>query len=71
MTEPNRHNWAIPRPAHPHKRRSPLPWHAPKPAEEGVIDPEDRELFWYAERPQQIWEGILRWHEANGEPLFG
>lgn len=39
--------------------------------EEGVIDPEDRELFWYAETAQDIWHGILRWHEANATPLFG
>lgn len=38
--------------------------------EEGVIDPEDRELFWYAETAQDIWHGILRWHDANGTPLF-
>ena len=38
--------------------------------EQGVIDPEDRELFWYAESPQQIWEGILRWYEKKGEPLL-
>ncbi len=38
--------------------------------EEGVIDPEDRELFWFAETPQEIWEGILRWYEEMGEPLF-
>jgi uncharacterized protein (TIGR00730 family) len=37
--------------------------------EEGVIDLEDRELFWFAETAQEIWEGILRWHEAAGEPL--
>jgi len=37
---------------------------------EGVIDAEDRELFWYAENAQDIWEGILRWHEINGEPLL-
>ena len=36
---------------------------------EGVIDPEDGELFWFAETPQEIWDGILRWHEANGQPL--
>jgi hypothetical protein len=36
---------------------------------EGVIDPEDRELFWYAETAPEIWRGILRWHEANGTPL--
>jgi uncharacterized protein (TIGR00730 family) len=39
--------------------------------EEGVIDAEDRELFWYAETAQDVWEGILQWHEANGTPLFG
>jgi uncharacterized protein (TIGR00730 family) len=38
--------------------------------EEGVIDPEDRNLFWYAETAEAIWEGIQCWHEASGEPLF-
>jgi uncharacterized protein (TIGR00730 family) len=37
---------------------------------EGVIDEEDAELFWYAETAQEIWNGILQWHEANGTPLF-
>lgn len=37
--------------------------------EEGVIDPEDRELFWYAETAGEIWSGIRRWYEVNGEPL--
>ncbi len=37
---------------------------------EGVIDPEDRDLFWYAETAQDIWDGIQRWHEANGGSLF-
>ncbi len=37
---------------------------------EGVIDLEDRELFWFAETAQEIWDGILRWHEACGTPLF-
>ena len=37
---------------------------------EGVIDPEDRDLFWYAETAQEIWDGILRWYEASGEPLW-
>lgn len=40
-------------------------------AAEGVIDPEDRELFWYADTAQEIWDGILHWHEVNGEPLQG
>ncbi len=38
--------------------------------EEGVIDLEDQELFWYAETAQEIWDGILQWHEANGSPLL-
>ncbi len=38
--------------------------------EEGVIDPEDRDLFWYADSAEDIWRGILEWHEANGTPLF-
>ncbi len=37
---------------------------------EGVIDPEDRELFGYAETAEEIWEGIVAWHEIYGEPLF-
>jgi hypothetical protein len=36
---------------------------------EGVIDAEDRDLFWFAETAQEIWDGILAWHELNGEPL--
>ena len=39
-------------------------------ADEGVIDAEDRDLFWFAESAEEIWEGILHWHEANGEPLL-
>ena len=38
--------------------------------DEGVIDPEDRELFWYAETAQEIWDGILDWYQINGEPLL-
>lgn len=36
---------------------------------EGAIDPEDAELFWYAETAEEIWNGITRWYEQNGEPL--
>jgi len=39
--------------------------------DEGVIDPEDRDLFWTAETAEDIWADIVRWHEINGEPLFG
>jgi len=38
--------------------------------EEGVIDAEDRELFWFAETAEEIWQGILQWHVANGKPLI-
>jgi uncharacterized protein (TIGR00730 family) len=37
--------------------------------DEGVIDPEDRDLFWYAETAEEIWAGIRRWYDSNGEPL--
>ncbi len=37
---------------------------------EGVIDREDAELFWFAETAEDIWRGILDWHEAAGEPLL-
>lgn len=36
---------------------------------EGVIDSEDRELFWFAETAQEFWDGILQWHDASGMPL--
>jgi uncharacterized protein (TIGR00730 family) len=38
--------------------------------EEGVIDPEDRELFWYAESAAEIWDDILRWYSQAGRTLF-
>jgi uncharacterized protein (TIGR00730 family) len=38
--------------------------------EEGTIDPEDRELFWFAETAEQIWRGILHWYDAAGRPLL-
>ena len=37
--------------------------------DEGVIDLEDRDLFWFADTAKDIWNGILHWHEAGGEPL--
>ncbi len=30
--------------------------------DEGVIDAEDKDLFWYAESAQQIWDGIVGWY---------
>ncbi len=39
--------------------------------DEGVIDPEDRELFWYADDAREIWDGIQSWYVSKGRPLFG
>ena len=38
--------------------------------DEGMIDAEDHELFWFAESAEQIWSGILDWYEKRGEPLL-
>jgi uncharacterized protein (TIGR00730 family) len=38
-------------------------------ADEGAIDAEDRELFWYAETADEIWSSIQQWYEACGAPL--
>jgi uncharacterized protein (TIGR00730 family) len=38
--------------------------------DEGVIDPEDRDLFWYAESAEGIFKDIVHWYEASGQPLF-
>src|SRR5512134_338902 len=37
--------------------------------EEGVIEREDRELFWFAESAADVWSSILAWHERRGTPL--
>jgi uncharacterized protein (TIGR00730 family) len=37
--------------------------------DEGVIDPEDRELFWFAETAEDIWNDILHWHDLTAGPL--
>jgi predicted Rossmann-fold nucleotide-binding protein len=38
--------------------------------DEGVIDPEDRDLFWYAETAEEIWQSILDWYNVTGQPLI-
>lgn len=38
--------------------------------DEGAIDPEDRDLFWFAESAEDTWRSILRWYEAAGQPLL-
>ena len=37
--------------------------------DEGVIDEEDRELFWFAETAQELEWHLLHWHDASGEVL--
>jgi hypothetical protein len=36
--------------------------------DEGVIDPEDLELFWFAETAAGIWVDINEWHRRKGDP---
>ena len=38
-------------------------------ADEGAIDAEDRELFWFAETADEIWSSILDWYDACDAPL--
>ncbi len=38
--------------------------------EQGHIDEEDMELFWYAESAEEAWEGIQQWHAENGQVLW-
>jgi len=38
-------------------------------ADEGVIDAEDLELFWFAETANEIWNSILDWYETCDAPL--
>lgn len=37
--------------------------------EEGVIDAEDRDLFWFAETAKDIWEGLKLWYQKAGRDL--
>lgn len=40
--------------------------------DEGVIELEDRDLFWFAETAQEILDGILHWHALTGAgPMEG
>ena len=38
--------------------------------EEGVIDSEDKELFYFAKNAAEAWDIILEWHISNGKPLI-
>jgi uncharacterized protein (TIGR00730 family) len=37
--------------------------------EEGAIDPEDIEIFHFAETAEEAWEHIVQWHRSSGHPL--
>jgi uncharacterized protein (TIGR00730 family) len=37
---------------------------------EGMIDVEDRDLFWFAETADEIWQSIIDWNERHGTPLM-
>ncbi|MEL7058661.1 MAG: LOG family protein [Acidobacteriota bacterium] len=37
---------------------------------EGTIDPEDADLFWYAETGQEVWDGLVRWYAERGLSIF-
>jgi uncharacterized protein (TIGR00730 family) len=37
---------------------------------EGTIDPEDRELFWFAETAEAIWDDIQQWYRLAGRPFI-
>lgn len=39
--------------------------------EEGTIDPEDLDLFMFAETASEAWEIITAWHQQSGKPLSG
>lgn len=38
---------------------------------EGTIDPEDAELFTFAETAEEIWKIITDWYQQSGNSLFG
>jgi len=39
--------------------------------DEGMIDPEDRDLFQFAESAEEIWGKIKVWYKKSGQPLLG
>ncbi|WP_297459298.1 LOG family protein [Ferrovum sp.] len=38
--------------------------------DQGHIDAEDLDLYWYAETAAEAWEGIQHWHRENGSALI-
>ena len=39
--------------------------------EQGAIDVEDRDIFWYAETALEAWQGIEHWYIKSNRSLFG
>ena len=38
-------------------------------APDARFDPEDRELFWFAETATEIWNGIRHWYDVFGAKI--
>jgi uncharacterized protein (TIGR00730 family) len=38
--------------------------------DEGVIAPEDLEIFYFADNAQEAWDYIIQWYKENQKPLF-
>ena len=38
--------------------------------EEGVIAPQDTDIFYFADNAAEAWKYILSWHKDKGQPLF-
>jgi uncharacterized protein (TIGR00730 family) len=38
--------------------------------DQGAIDSEDRDIFWFAENAREAWQGIIDWYEQSDEPLI-
>jgi uncharacterized protein (TIGR00730 family) len=38
--------------------------------DEGVIAPEDIDVFYYADNAKEAWQYILNWHKEKGRPLY-
>jgi hypothetical protein len=38
--------------------------------DEGVIDPQDLDIFYFADNADEAWEYILRWHKERGVQLY-
>jgi uncharacterized protein (TIGR00730 family) len=38
--------------------------------DEGVIAPEDIDVFYYADNAEEAWAYILNWHKEKGKPLY-